>query len=165
MPTKASASALSPTSASRGKSRVSRKFFAIDQRAPSKGYGQGIDSVSRAGFFSGKVARFNYAAEGVRLLMSLAQSTTVQDAPQWLGREAKSALSQMDGDQSLMAATGFGMGVGASVDVRRWRKGWSGGTLFRWDCTHARCSQANPVRWATDVPHVTESSEMHRVAA
>jgi hypothetical protein len=85
IPANASSLTLSATSVSRGKSRLSHGFLAVDLRPVGKRYGQHRGRMSRADYFRGKVARVDYAAEGVRLLTPSAQSTAIQDVPQWMG--------------------------------------------------------------------------------
>jgi hypothetical protein len=105
IPAKAGSHALSTTSVSRWKSRLSQRFLAVDLPAASKRHGHRM----RAGFFCGNVAPIDYAAEGVRLLTPFGQLTAIQDVPQRVEREATCAPTRMDGGQPLVGMAGFGM--------------------------------------------------------
>src|SRR5208283_343144 len=94
---KAVSRTLSATSVSCGESRLSKGIPAVDLCAASKRYGQRRSRMSRAHYFRGKVARIDYAAEGVGLLTPLAQSTAIQDVPQWVDRKATCVPTRMDG--------------------------------------------------------------------
>jgi hypothetical protein len=63
-------------------SRLSQRFLAVDLR-PATSYRQCMGRMSRSEFFCGKVARIGYAAASVWLL-TVAQSTAIQDVPEWM---------------------------------------------------------------------------------
>jgi hypothetical protein len=130
VPAKAASPTLPATSVSRGKSRLPRRFLTVDLPAASR-YSQRV----RAGFFCGKVVRFDYPADGVGLLQTpLGQSTAIQTCHS-----------------------------GWAQTMRQRRQERSSRTLFRWECTR-EVLKGNPVRWATDGSRVRGSSEMRRAA-